>query len=852
MKVSVNWIRFINDEYGCAANPMPDGINALVEKIGAQLGAVEEVVNLGKKYDGVLVVKVVACEKHPNADKLTFCLVDDGRANKKVRRNKDGLIEIVCGAPNVKAGQLAVWIPPGVTVPSTYDKEPFVVEPREIRGKTSHGMLASAKELALGDNHEGIVVLENGKPGDSFAKTLWLDDHIIDIENKMFTHRPDCFGMLGVVREIAGINHQAFKSPDWYRENASLPADGRKNVLKITVKNGVPKLVPRFCAVAFKDVRVEPSPAWLQSFLVRVGVRPVNNIVDITNLVMLETAQPLHAYDYDKLLVQQKQETGNKKQEVVIGIRLSKKGEELKLLGGKTIKLDGSAVVITDGNKPIGLGGVMGGAGTEVDESTKNIVLEVANFDMNLTRKTAMAYGLFTDAATRFTKGQSPRQNMAVLAKAAEDIKKIAGGRQASEVVDDFEQQATGNKQKALEASTEFINQRLGLQLSAKEMQKLLTNVEFEVELSGNFLKITPPFWRTDIGIAEDIVEEIGRLQGYDQLPLVLPPRDLSPAALNPVVVFKDRLRNILAAAGANEILTYSFVHDSLLQKVGQDPRQAYQLANALSPNLQYYRLSLTPSLLEKVHPNIKAGFDHFAIYELGRTHIKGVLDNEGLPSEPQRLGIVVTTLQVRPNWGAPYFVARKFTDYLTQNLGIYSLKYVPLAGKNILPPAWTLAAQAFESQRSAVIYSGNLVVGLIGEPTAGLRSSLKLPERTAQLEFDVKVLQELAMVNQYYPLNRYPEVEQDFCLRAPANLSYTELAEFIVKNLTQLTKPHGYEFRWRPIDIFQKAGDKTHKQTTWRITLFHPERTLTTQETNQLLDQLAATAKKELKAERV
>ena len=838
MKVSVNWIKFINDKYGCAANPMPGGIDKLVEKIGAQLGAVEEVIDLGKKYQGILIVKVVACEKHPNADKLTFCLVDDGQANKKTKRNKDGLIEIVCGAPNVKAGMLAAWIPPGATVPSTFDKEPFVIEAREIRGKTSHGMLASPKELALGDSHEGLLVIdEPAKPGQSFAKVYGLDDYVIDIENKMFTHRPDCFGMLGVAREIAGIQSQVFKSPDWYKEDVGLPADGRKNVLTLQVKNDVPKLVSRFCAVAIADVKVASSPVWLQIRLASAGVKSINNIVDATNYLMLETGQPLHAYDYDKL------KTG------ILGVRLSKKGEELQLLGGKTIKLEQEAVVITDGNKPIGLGGVMGGADTEVDQNTKNIVLEVANFDMNATRRTAMAYGLFTDAATRFTKGQSPRQNLAVMARAVEEVKGLAGGRQASSPLDD---RHFAKPRAPLKISAEFINERLGLKLSAKEMQKLLNNVEFKVQVTGGNLQITAPFWRTDIEIPEDIVEEVGRLYGYDHLSLSLPPRDLTPTDLNPDIVFKDRLRDILTSAGANEVLTYSFVHENLLKKAGQDPSQAYQIANSLSPDLQYYRLSLTPSLLEKIHPNIKAGFSHFVIYELGRTHIKDVLDDENLPNELQRLGIAVTTLQVRPDWGAPYFVARKFADCLTQNLGIHSLKYVPLVGKNKLPFAWTLAAQAFEPQRSAVIYSGDLVIGLIGEPTVSLRSSLKLPERTAQVEFDVEILQELTNASQYHPLNRFPEVEQDFCLRSPADLSYAELTDFITKNITKLTKAHGYEFWWKPIDIFQKDSDKTHKQTTWRIILFHPDRTLTMKETNQLLDKLADKAKKELKAERI
>ncbi len=264
------------------------------------------------------------------------------------------------------------------------------------------------------------------KPGTPLMEALAMDDYIIDIENKMFTHRPDLFGMLGIAREIAGIQNQVFKSPSWYKEKIELPKL-RGNGLKLSVKNQLPKLVPRFCAVVIRDVAVAPSPVWLQTYLSRVGVRPINNIVDMTNFIMYETSQPLHAYDYDKL------DGGS------IETRLAKDGEELQVLGGKITKLTKDDILIASGDRPIGLGGVMGGAGTEVDDETKNIVLEVANFDMNTIRRTAMTHGLFTDAATRFTKNQSPRQNLPVILRAMTDIMSLAGGRQGSEVVDDFE-----------------------------------------------------------------------------------------------------------------------------------------------------------------------------------------------------------------------------------------------------------------------------------------------------------------------------------------------------------------------------------------------------------------------------
>lgn len=836
MKVSVNWIREINKKYQCSADPMPKGIDALVEKIGAQLGAVEEVIDLGEKYEGIVVAKVIKCDKHPNADKLSLCLIDDGGVVKKVKRDNKGLVEVVCGAPNVTAGQLVVWIPPGVTVPSTYDKEPFVLEAREIRGKVSNGMIASIKELDLGDNHEGILVIDQpAKPGQPFVEVYQLDDYIIDIENKMFTHRPDLFGMLGIAREVAGIQNQVFKSPSWYKQKVEV-SKPRGNGLKLSVKNSLPKLVPRFCAVVIRDIAVAPSPLWLQTYLSRVGIRPINNIVDLTNFLMYETSQPLHAYDYDKL-------AGGS-----IETRLAKAAEELAVLGGKKIKLSKEDIVIASGGKAIGLGGVMGGVSTEVGESTKNIVIEVANFDMNSIRRTAMAHGLFTDAATRFTKNQSPRQNLAVMAKAMADIMSLAGGRQTSPIIDDKHLKQGEQK---IEVSVDFINARLGEQLTSMQIKKLLENVEFKVETSGETLKIEAPFWRTDIEIPEDIVEEVGRLYGYDHLPLKLPSRDLTPAELNQPVAFKQRIREILSAAGANEVLTYSFVHGSLIAKTGQDINKAFHIKNALSPDLQHYRLSLTPSLLEKVHPNIKAGFDAFSLFEIGRAHVRGVLDQERLPAELDRLALVIADKRANQSRGAPFYQAKHYALYLADRLGIGEFISVPLPEAD-LTADWYQAAMAYEPARSAAVFSGRIFLGLVGEPSAGLKSNLKLPAYTAQAELDLAALAQAGFGAVYEPLNRYPSLEQDITLKVSAKYSYAQVLDFVSNVLDKASQPAGYQGSVGPLDIFQKPGDKNLKNVTLRIVMSHPERTLITGEVNKLLDKIAVEAKIRLNAERI
>jgi len=835
MKVSLNWIRYINDTYHCSADPAPDGVDTLVEKIGGQLGAVEGIIDLGKRYEGIVVVKVVSCAKHPNADKLSVCLVDDGKAIKNIERNSDGLVEIVCGAPNVKAGQLVAWIPPGATVPSSFDKDPFIIEKREIRGVASNGMLASPKELALGDSHEGLLLIdEPAKPGQPFGEVVGLNDYVIDIENKMFTHRPDLFGQLGVARELAGIQGHAFKSPNWYKEDADITADGRNGSLKIEIKNQVPKLVSRFCAITIKDVKVGPSPLWLQVRLNSVGVRPINNIVDVTNFFMLETAQPLHAYDYDKV------KTG------VLGARLSKKGERLKLLNGKELTLDAGDVVITDGYKPIGLGGIMGGADTEVDERTKNIVLECANFDMNQTRKTAMKYGLFTDASTRFTKNQSPRQNRAVIVKAAEEVLKLAGGRISGKLVDDKHLTV---RDTSVNLTSDFIASRLGEKLSAAQIKKILENVEFKIIASGQKLSVTAPFWRTDIEIPEDIVEEVGRLYGYDKLPQDLPQRTIQPAAKNQLVELKDRLRHVLSSFGANEVLTYSFVPENLLKRTGQSPSSAYKLSNALSPGLQYYRLSLLPSLLEKVHPNIKAGYDKFALFEIGRGRDKKHIGKDGLPQEFELLSMIYAASSKTNPAGSAYFQVKNYLAGLAGELG-FGLAFTDVKD---LPKADI--AQPFEAGRTAMVSVAETgkYLGIIGELKPAVRQALKLPEHIAGFEVDIEAIAQSAPdVKAYMPLPRFPETYQDLCLRTAAVLSYAELTGFMQAELAKAAEKDGYVYALEPLDIYQRAGDKAHKQTTWRLTLSHPERTLTTDEVNKLLDRIASQAKTKYKAERI
>ncbi len=830
MKISANWLK----EY----TTIKLSVDELVEKIGAQLGEVEEVVDYGQPYQDVVIAKVVSCEPHPNADKLSVCLIDDGGAVKKVKRDKQGLVQVVCGAPNVRKGLTVAWLPPGSIVPSTYDSEQFKLEVRPLRGVDSNGMLASAKELNINDDHDGILVIDKpAKPGSSFAKLYELDDQIIDIENKMFTHRPDLFGVLGLAREVAGIQGMQFRSPDWYLKSLPLKASKSDETIPLKVKNGLPKLVPRFVAVALSDIKVTKSPVIMQTYLRRMGVKPINNVVDITNFVMLLTAQPLHAYDADKL------------PKPSLETRMSRKGDKLAMLNGKTVTFeDDSTMLITSDDQPVGVAGAIGGRDTEVDFNTKNIILECANFDMYAVRRTSMQLGIFTDAVTRFNKGQSPLQNDVVLSYAVGMLQKLAGAELASEVIDTADDKSVGFW-KGIHVGQDFINQRLGLELTTAQIAKLLKNVEMGVSSNANRLIVSPPFWRTDLEIPEDIVEEVGRLYGYDHLPLELPKRDLTPAPRDGVLSLKSQIRDRLAQAGANEVLTYSFVHGDLMKKVGQDPEQAFQLSNALSPDLQYYRLSLTPSLLDKVHMNIKAGFDCFALFEINKTHNKTEKGKDGLPREAERVVLVVAGKN--KSKGAAYFRARRYLDYLLESFGRTDLKLVPLSSANLhVSEALKQQAKPFDPKRSAVLVDDDGAVwGFVGEYRQSVKQSLKLNDNTAGFEIDPSVIKSDGS-SAYRPLSRFPSTHQDISFKLPANTTYAEMESVVRTALEKAAAAKGYIYNLKPVDIYQK--DKADKHMSFRISLNHYERTLVTEEVNSLLDDIANQARIKLKASRL
>ena len=711
MKISLNWLKEYVDI------KIPD--EELIRLIGARLVEVEGVIDEAHKYDKICVVRVVKADKIPDTH-LTLCQINTGNS-------EDSLIQVVCGAPNVREGMLAAWIAPGATVPASAKEDaPFVIGKRKMLGKyESNGMLAGADELDFGDDHSGIVEIdpELAKPGDPLADVFDLNDLILEIENKSLTHRPDCFGIIGFAREVAGILGQEFKNPEFlFRENIFPEGflisakDGLRSVdSDIDIKIEQPEICSRYSAAALKVTKATEKEKYLskmQILLAKSGMTSVSRIVDVTNYLMLLTGQPLHAFDYDKFI-----SVGDSKNTEVV-VRLAEKGEKIVLLDDSEVELNENDIVIASGHIPVALAGAMGGKNTMVDENTKQILLESASFSLYNLRKTQMAHGIFSEAITRFTKGVPSGGTFNVLTEA---VKEIAG--KPVSVMDYY---PNSNPAPTVEVSVQEINNLLGTDYSQELIVKTLKNVSFDVNEKKDNLEVTPKYWRTDIHIKEDVIEEVGRLLGYDNINPTLPLH--GTANENPMFSLKHEIRNKMDKLGANELLTYSFVSGRLLEKADQDLNNSYKIINSISPELQYVRQSIVPSLLEKAYLNEKLPVEKFAIYEMNKLYRKEWgLDDENVPVEKNSLGFIIAE---RKSHETAYYAAKKYVAELLSELNILP-EFLPLKGKRA-------ELRPFDSNRSAEIWLDGEMIGVVGEFKNSVRSAFKLAPYLAGSEIDL------------------------------------------------------------------------------------------------------------------
>jgi len=827
MKISVKLIQKLVDF------PLPD-YHQLAFLIGQHLGEVENIIDLNQKYADAVIVKVIDCQPIDGSDHLKLCLIDDSGLVKDVKRNQDNLIQVVCGAPNVRKDLVTVWLPPTSIVPETYLHENFKLSSRAIRNHTSHGMLASPKELDFSDDHQGIIEIEDKiNPGQFLKHVYELDDQILEIENKMFTRRPDCFGLIGIAREVSIILSHQFHSPAYYVDYMKDMIITNNNDL--TVKNLISDLVPNYDFLLIDNLDIKPSPMWLKINLIKLGLRPINNLVDLTNWIMHLTGQPLHAYDFD--LVADNQQAN-------FVIRSAHENEQLQLINGKNIKLRSKDLVIANQQRALGLAGVMGGKESEISDSTSKAVIEIANFDYTAIRQTAMNFGIYSDAVTRFTKQQNPDQIAAVRHTFLMFLKQISPNSKliAEAARPDFDQVSL----KTIKLSIKQAHQILGSEIDSDLMIQILRFGEFNPRVEKEYIVVQVPFWRSDLEQPEDMIEEIGRVYGYDKLPKSLMTRNIKPSRINIIFSTRQKIRQVLSAAGANELLTYSFVSTKLLNQLNLNPKNAYKLANALSPELNYYRLNLVGSLLDKVQANHRAGFDQFAIYELGRIHDKSFGLSKELGSVPNfayRIGFIYSSKLNQP---IAYYETKYYLDYLLDYFNIGGVEFKT----EIDDSYWNQQAEVYlKGQRAFIVYD-HQCFGVIGSINSLLIHHLKLPNNVAGFEFDLNLIFNYQQQANYQTLGKYPAVHRDLCFSVAKSVIFSDLNQLLNLQLSHLLDKD-FSYQLNLIDIYQPK-ESTNQHFTFRLQVQNYNRTLTDQEINQLTDQLIRNLNHKIKIELV
>jgi phenylalanyl-tRNA synthetase beta chain len=813
MIISVNWLKkYTNIDLS---------IDELVKLIGSRLVEIESITDLSKKYKKATIVDVIKCDKLEKSDHLHVLKIDDGGVTPDLERDDDGLIQVVCGAPNIESGQKVVWLPPKSVVPSTFgSKDELILDSRKLMGVLSHGMVASAKELDLYDDHAGIIVVDNDiKPGTSFCSAYEFDDYLLDIENKSLTHRPDCFGIVGFAREVAAIQGNKFITPDWLCELPILD-DNTSSNNKISITIDDPNLCPRYEMAIMNNIDSNRmSPLWMQFYLARVGVRPINLIVDITNYLMLVTGQPLHAYDFDKL------KTNNS--ELDIHIRSANDDETIDLIDGKKIVLQHGDIVVASGAKPVALAGAMGGSETAINSETKNIVIESASFNLYNLRGTQMKHGIFSEAITRFTKGQPAGLTHFVLNEVCGLLKKYSVSASNGGFSESYPVRRDDIK---ITTDIEHVNNVLGTSLSRSEAIDILNNADFVVDaaIDDVAFSVTVPYWRNDIEIREDIDEEIGRIYGFDNIGLSLPWRRFKAVNLLPMNALKNFISHTLSSAGANELLTYSFVHGDLLKEVNQNYANSYKIINSISPDLQYYRQSLLPSLLNLVNSNIRSGYSTLAIFEINKTHQKKHgLNNENVPLERNSIGFVFADKESKE---IAFYRVKRYLDLLLKKLNVKA------SFDKLLNDEQTESGM-MDSNRSAAIYVDKQEIGVIGEFKNRVRQNMKLPDASAGFEINLDALLNVEnnFTNSLYsPISKYPSIERDICF-STQSMSYQSLFGYINSVVDEL---NDYKVSVSPLDLYKDQNEQS-RNITFRLTFTSMDRTLTNDEINNVIDNI-------------
>jgi phenylalanyl-tRNA synthetase beta chain len=804
---------------------VPDSIDSTIEILANRIGEVESYTNISKKYENIVIAEVKEKREHPDADKLAIYMISIGESEN---------IQVIAGDKTIETGDKVAYIKPGGIVPSTYDIEPFEIKSVKMRGEMSNGMMCSERELDIGPNHEQVLRLpQDAQIGADFAQYYQLDDTVVEIENKALTNRGDLFGILGLARELSAAQGLTFESPDWY-QNIHINLEPENTCLNFDIDNRAEALCLRYCAIAMTDVKVKESPIWLKSILLRSGIKPINNIVDITNYLMVLTGQPLHAFDFDKVV---NTDTDQADMGHIV-IRTAQPEESIHTLDDKVYELTDKHLIIANSQHPIAIAGAIGGVDTEIDENTTNIILESANFDRYNLRRTSMDLGIVTDASTRFTRSQSPELCDSIIARAVELLTELADGQLASTLMDSY---PNPKDPSIVTINTDKLRSKLGINISNEEIIKILKDIEYSnIQTKDEFITVEVPPFRQDIEMEEDIYEDIIRIYGYNKITPILPLKKVKATSQPQITKLKSQIRDILSNSGSNELISYSFTNIDTLNAVNQDIDSCFKIQNPLSKDLELMRPSILLSLLEKAKLNTQQGIETFSLFEMGISHQKDVLDHDNLPLEEWKLALLFTDNDNQIT-GNPYFEAKRYLEKVLSKLGIHQIEYTLISDSNYENLArWIkVLVGSFEPNSSAVISTrvgeSKIDLGVVGEINLQVKENLSLNSFTSGFEINlesINLLQRDAF--RHKQESKYPYITQDICFVTPCKVTFNEIYKRIQDTVTSDT----LRSEIKCIDIY-KEDEKDNRNITFRISLSSTEKTLKDKDFQKIREKL-------------
>ncbi len=813
MLVSYNWLKkFVN----LSDSTAPEEVAA---RLKASTVEVENIEVQGKNLENVVIGKILSVEKHPNADKLKVCIVDVGSEK----------LQIVCGGSNVAAGMQVALAKVGAKVKWHGEGELIELKPTKIRDVESAGMICASTEIGLGEvfplkEEKEILDLSfiKAKPGTPLVKALELNDAILEIDNKSLSNRPDLWGHYGMAREVAVLFNKNLKEYKTGKIKA-----GKEMSIKVVVEDG--KLCPRYMAVAVSGVKVGPSPEWLKKCLMAVGLRSINNIVDITNFVMLDLGQPMHAFDAQQLA------DGNK--QITIQVRNAKEGEEFVTLDEQVRKLDSSMLMICTEDKSLAIAGVMGGLHSGITEQTSTIVFESANFDAAAIRSTSTKLGLRSDSSARFEKSLDPHMTALALQKAVELVLQICpGAKVATKVVDESK---FSLKQGPIQFNLNLVERKIGIALPKKEVTKILEQLGFEIKEKKDEWSVKIPSWRAtkDISIAEDLVEEIVRVYGYDKIPSMMPDFPINPPEENKLRQLERKVKNVLVnSLQYTEVYNYSFVSGSQIEKMEDDVLKYVALDNPLSKEKPYLRRCLLLNLLENTERN-QAGKESLKLFEIGKV----------FRSEDPGFKVEISADALLP--GQDTWLTTVCTDKRTETPFWEAKKIVELFGQTILPGLLAAKSEIVgigrHPARCADLVMRDKIVGSVYELHPLVAQNFGVEGRVGVVKLNLSEVVEMAQVEKkYISLVEFPSVERDVAFVVSKHTSHADVV-MAVANIDPLLK--SVEL----FDVYEGANLGADKKSmAYRLVYQDSSRTLVTEEVEKAHQKVVNLLKEKFKAE--